>query len=92
MQIHCKTCTLPKNIGCEDKNGACPYISARNRCAKSNMQFTNFAHLCRLQRCTRCFNHLQKIQQVLHPLMMQGGESAQLAQELSLSLQDLVVI
>ncbi|KAG2592178.1 hypothetical protein PVAP13_5NG529500 [Panicum virgatum] len=24
----------------------------------------------RLQRCTRCFNHLQKIQQVLHPLIM----------------------
>ena len=36
MQIHCKTCTLPKNIGCEEKNGACPDISARNCCAKSN--------------------------------------------------------
>ncbi|KAK3165627.1 hypothetical protein QOZ80_1AG0035730 [Eleusine coracana subsp. coracana] len=46
----------------------------------------------RLQRCTRCFNHLQKIQQVLHPLIMRGGQQAQLAQELSLSLQDLVVI
>ncbi|CAO2197389.1 unnamed protein product [Urochloa humidicola] len=46
----------------------------------------------RLQRCTRCFNHLQKIQQVLHPLIMRGGQPAQLAQELSLSLQDLVVI
>ncbi|CAL4961060.1 unnamed protein product [Urochloa decumbens] len=46
----------------------------------------------RLQRCTRCFNHLQKIQQVLHPLIMRGGQSAQLAQELSISLQDLVVI
>ncbi|XP_062207073.1 katanin p80 WD40 repeat-containing subunit B1 homolog KTN80.2-like [Phragmites australis] len=46
----------------------------------------------RLQRCTRCFNHLQKIQQVLHPLTMRGGQAARLAQELSLSLQDLVVI
>ncbi|KAG8078146.1 hypothetical protein GUJ93_ZPchr0007g5117 [Zizania palustris] len=46
----------------------------------------------RLQRCSRCFNHLQKIQQVLHPLIMRGGQSAQLAQELNLSLQDLVVI
>ncbi|XP_062223147.1 katanin p80 WD40 repeat-containing subunit B1 homolog KTN80.1-like isoform X2 [Phragmites australis] len=46
----------------------------------------------RLQRCTRCFNHLQKIRQVLHPLIMRGGQQAQLAQELSLSLQDLVVI
>ncbi|CAO2166620.1 unnamed protein product [Urochloa humidicola] len=46
----------------------------------------------RLQRCTRCFNHLQKIHQVLHPLIMRGGQSAQLAQELSRSLQDLVVI
>ncbi|WVZ68603.1 hypothetical protein U9M48_017525 [Paspalum notatum var. saurae] len=46
----------------------------------------------RLQRCTRCFNHLQKIQQVLHPLIMRGGQTAQLAQDLSLSLQDLVVI
>ncbi|BAS72511.1 Os01g0531300, partial [Oryza sativa Japonica Group] len=46
----------------------------------------------RLQRCSRCFNHLQKIQQVLHPLIMRGGQSAQLAQELNLSLHDLVVI
>ncbi|XP_021310962.1 katanin p80 WD40 repeat-containing subunit B1 homolog isoform X2 [Sorghum bicolor] len=46
----------------------------------------------RLQRCTRCFNHLQKIQQTLNPLIMRGGQAAQLAQELNLSLQDLVVI
>ncbi|TVU34896.1 hypothetical protein EJB05_16752 [Eragrostis curvula] len=46
----------------------------------------------RLQRCTRCFNHLQMIQQILRPLIMRGGQQAQLAQELSLSLQDLVVI
>ncbi|CAD6236512.1 unnamed protein product [Miscanthus lutarioriparius] len=46
----------------------------------------------RLQRCTRCFNHLQKIQQTLNPLIMRGGQAAQLAQELSLSLQNLVVI
>ncbi|XP_006646391.1 katanin p80 WD40 repeat-containing subunit B1 homolog KTN80.1-like [Oryza brachyantha] len=46
----------------------------------------------RLQRCSRCFNHLQKIRQILHPLIMRGGQSAQLAQELNLSLQDLVVI
>nr|ACN36928.1 unknown [Zea mays] len=46
----------------------------------------------RLQRCSRCFNHLQKIQQSLNPLILRGGQTAQLAQELSLSLQDLVVI
>ncbi|KAF6990149.1 hypothetical protein CFC21_007386 [Triticum aestivum] len=45
----------------------------------------------RLQRCTRCFNHLQKIVQALQPLMMRSGQSAQLAQELNMSLQDLVV-
>ncbi|KAM0868608.1 hypothetical protein ACQ4PT_041226 [Festuca glaucescens] len=46
----------------------------------------------RLQRCTRCFNHLQKVLQALHPLMMRGGgQSAQLAQELNMSLQNLVV-
>ncbi|KQK10070.1 hypothetical protein BRADI_2g51760v3 [Brachypodium distachyon] len=45
----------------------------------------------RLQRCTRCFNHLQKILQALHPLIMRGGQSAQLAEELNMSLQDLVV-
>ncbi|CAM0883332.1 unnamed protein product [Alopecurus aequalis] len=45
----------------------------------------------RLQRCTRCFNHLQKILQALQPLMMRGGQSAQLAQELNMSLQNLVV-
>jgi len=46
----------------------------------------------RLQRCSRCFNHLQKIQQSLNPLILRGGQTAQLAQELRLSLQDLVVI
>ncbi|XP_037414354.1 katanin p80 WD40 repeat-containing subunit B1 homolog KTN80.1-like isoform X2 [Triticum dicoccoides] len=45
----------------------------------------------RLQRCTRCFNHLQKIVQALQPLMMRSGQSAQLAQELNMSLQDLVI-
>uniref|UniRef100_A0ACD5WHY5 Uncharacterized protein n=1 Tax=Avena sativa TaxID=4498 RepID=A0ACD5WHY5_AVESA len=45
----------------------------------------------RRQRCTRCFNHLQKILQALRPLMMRDGQSAQLAQELNMSLQDLVV-
>ncbi|KAF3332983.1 katanin p80 WD40 repeat-containing subunit B1 [Carex littledalei] len=43
----------------------------------------------RLKRCKSCFGHLQRTQPLLEPITRRGGDSARLAQELNLALQNL---